>query len=757
MAIKFIENSDDDDKTEFMKIYHEKFKTIKGPNQNKFKSSLVTKQTKTEEVISEFNNYCNCGKLLGQVPVYRSIQKAYQEQTPNAMPFVLLDGPSGVGKTQQFFALGDLKLIYVVMGSSPNAQSIYKAFEPISFAFQSCISADLDNLSEVEQEMLSTHTFAGHVNTLFQTAGLLIALLKYLKDATTSLQCLQMQSCVGKTNEIIEYEAATVQSLENELAHHEIPKPFVVAIDEVPTSGPPTDTKTLFSRSLLRYCGFVVVMCGTNSSAKNAVCHSRTTDDGKLQVWAYGQTRTVGLSMISLNARFPQLQNTLGLLDAGLQKAYHHLLCNNRPLLAVYLAEALLQDKQNFDDVIDDVACRLFRSKSGLRTYFGLTGQMAMTMKAMQLCDKTDNQFASQLVVKHMAYLDFEKKKRISPFRGDSNEDPGAVFSVKCHGDNLQLVVNDSSEEWSAFSHYPSVEEECLLFLSLLGTKSECAFVDPNNSSLRLSTFKAISQKPRRREALMMAHMPVINTSAAKSDGTLLEAITTTAMCISSHENGVNGSPLQQFVGNLCRECLQVSMDRKSEWTMQVIGLDKLLPKKEWKNMIVPYMFPPMIESPTFPECLNILGSFAILDRPPDREKIDILVQHSGATAAKNYLRLSGEDKDYKNHLDKSNLDQILERVPPDRHVEFIFCNSINAGAYTRAHLNKRVATDLHFNQGGQWSKFTLAIAAPINCDAVEIKPLNKYTIGNNPETLVIVVPITQFQTQYNKLYCLDK
>ncbi len=70
------------------------------------------------------------------------VEEVYQDST-FPKPFILVDGPSGVGKTQLVYGLHRRVYHLVLDGLGDTAQPIYMALEPLSAIFREALQSDV--------------------------------------------------------------------------------------------------------------------------------------------------------------------------------------------------------------------------------------------------------------------------------------------------------------------------------------------------------------------------------------------------------------------------------------------------------------------------------------------------------------------------------------------------------------------------------------------------------------------------------------
>jgi hypothetical protein len=136
--------------------------------------------------------YASVGKALrlrhgqeGEVPLQRAVDIVYGTKVATAKPFIVLDGPSGVGKTQQTFALKGFKVVYMLVHTWEagliSKQPIYKAFNEVSDEMRRCVTSNVQS-QFIKGRRFDYCTFEGSITT----SGLKL-LLNGVKLLTTGL------------------------------------------------------------------------------------------------------------------------------------------------------------------------------------------------------------------------------------------------------------------------------------------------------------------------------------------------------------------------------------------------------------------------------------------------------------------------------------------------------------------------------------------------------------------------------------------
>ena len=163
-------------------------------------------------------------------------------------PFIVFDGPSGIGKTQCAFTLlhspeflEKFECRYVPLVYDGMAQAIYCTFQPLAFALNWAVTSDLSRPDA--DPNLSFNS---------KTATFWALLFGITTDLSTLITPQKLKAGVDdlrrRTN-----------------------KGVVVFLDEVPKVNLSTERSLLFLRNLLRVCGVLCVMMGTDSTIANMI------------------------------------------------------------------------------------------------------------------------------------------------------------------------------------------------------------------------------------------------------------------------------------------------------------------------------------------------------------------------------------------------------------------------------------------------------------------------------------------------------
>jgi hypothetical protein len=552
-------------------------------------------------------------------------------------PFMIVDGPSGMGKTQLGFCLD--RYIKNLESPSPfvfhhlvlakfrlDTQEVYRAFESRSTAFMRHVR------NECEKPDVTTYDELWQSQYKFNTVAFLASLF------------------LGKA-----YAAMTTESLRNLLKTHGIVP--ILYVDEVPANH---SSIVPFVRNICRASGIRVIMCGTNASAVNFLTTSEESrGTGNVVIWAYLVVRTpLAVSSVIKNwlAALPsslgndnQLHQFLFEQFGTSNPLYSRLACkfftSNQSIAKATQCEIL-------DLLRDDIAQSIKRSKGQSKSFAAFCLYLPAYLSPdapieAKVCDSNKpnavkHELVSKAVTNSFAYLD--------PPNPNSN-----VFSVSLNCNNNASTDSPWQVEGKPYHptcKFPPVKQETLPFLSLTGTKHVTPF---HLATTRL----ALDQM------MMESNIGFLgNPAAHKRNGDFGEALCSAAMCVSSHIDGVAGMMLDRFLLELLFQLGKATV--KPQWDSHALSL-----LEGWDQVLVPFLCVP---NEKWPESLTKIPgtSFGSLERPKDAFMVDFVI--TGATVDKKSIRVTGESKNHES-MNSQIVDLVLKRASEKGSaLHFAFC-----------------------------------------------------------------------------------
>ena len=559
------------------------------------------------------------------------------DKSETDMAFGFGEASSGIGKTQTSIAamtamskeINSKKALFLVTitswDNSLNMQKIYQCFRNPSALFMNCAMKDLKNLRSRDSGDISERL---SVTNLKHATLYIFGFIEHFSTEGYA------NNDVVEKNDVVEQEARIfakkAKGIQGQLS--------AAFLDEFLSQktveeGVDFDLYRLI-RNSFRAAKIPIFLTGTDSRAANLVNRpvvSRVEIDEEC-IWCRIFTKFPTYKSINIHTLNETAQNVV---------------INSRPWFA-YLAEQFLlqetKDAVQVDvDLLQKVCKSLYNSivknKGIFNHSFGRHGQVCLFLdasfdepqvsqgeleasprnKKLIRTHGTDQLSNSMLIHRHFAVL--QSKTAIIDLDGRMN-------------------IKGTEETWRATSVFPAVQCDLLLYLALLGNPDCPAFktLTGERASFK-NAVTDIFQKPR---------VLIINWTNSKqrvNDGSVLESILASAVCVASHAGGFAGVSLTQFLCNLVFE-----ISKNDGAVRKIIGLESILPTFPLQ---IPYLSPP---NQKWPEYLNGItgGLFSNLIRTTNSSEIDF--KSSCGT-------ITGESKDYRDVIDKATMVSMIEKI----------------------------------------------------------------------------------------------
>lgn len=486
------------------------------------------------------------------------------------LPFILIDGPSGVGKTQTAFALRR-KVEYLVLSPpGDGGQHIYAAFEGKSKCFRDAVRLDLLAIGEDGYSTTSLSVF----NCPLYSAAIVANILG--KDCTTPFSIPDLRSVVRGLGESL------------------LP---VFVLDETPVATGENKKFVAFARNLFRVVGLVVVMMGTDSSVANMVQNAGSRGSTETVPWAH---LFVDLPRYLRSAHVDESKEAGGgppvnaddlNTEADEVRAYVLAeMTTARPLFVTLMFDYLTHTSApTWDGISAFVWERLGKKKSP----GWWRGQVCMFYPAYHAAEMTGHAATQSFVTSHLAYLERPNVHFPSPFK----------LVLK----NSDICFED--QPWLPRCLYPTMEVESILYLALMGGAHGRRPFE-NGKTSRVAIDNVI-------KLMKTSDIDDANPVASSRSGNYLEGIGMTAMCVASHIEGCGGVNIVPFLEALCVELsTKYSSSPSSNLGDLVAGV---LPG----GLKVPYLFPLAIAGR-----LQTLknANFGVICRPQNAAMVDFVV-----------------------------------------------------------------------------------------------------------------------------------
>ncbi|UIZ20494.1 hypothetical protein KXD40_001449 [Peronospora effusa] len=580
----------------------------------------------------ELTHYQQRGKLIQRnckdycQKILNKIDALYTLSGTSTLPFICVEGSSGMGKSQLAFALGGSRPWFywpVFIGES--CQSLYENFSLISEAFREVTNKD-DPMKKSDENILNSKSDFYNSESLW-TFGFIRALLQYCSKEQNQLgQMIRFQK---KTSWYVEKCNRTkVIAIREKMKKDGKLLPFFVLDEMMPNVNSDGGGKNIaaFQRNVFRVCGLVVVVMGTNAKITNLVGQSEGS---------YYEEH----AWMTVMSRFPSYQ-PIPFADADKELSWNRIQ-GTYPVLKSIVANSRGRFSRYFADSAAQYA--LENSANGIELcdlldvafdYVSLK-----TQKGKQFMGKQEGKDA-QLIAISYTNVDSDdsspsplKKRKITPVVGThcmhlhfaNLVDPQAteVDIIKS-----QLEVNGKS--WEPLCCFPEIDEDMLLYLAILGGKAYSGYYD-RRRSIGYSTLAIFSM-------YLKGHgfTSGENTDAISNDYKTYENMVAHMIFCASRRNGVQGIPFDEFFAGLLSEC----QDKKIRPVTMTIGntkqtivasdlLDKYADLAALSRSKIPFLAPP---NASWPQCIldtRAKGcNFGHLVRAKNVERCDIYVRN---------------------------------------------------------------------------------------------------------------------------------
>ena len=642
------------------------------------------------EVQAVFGEYIRIGGALRDAGTnLQHFIDSLLERSSIPRPFGVVDGPSGIGKTQQFFALSDVKVVFIPVTkwqATEATQHIYRIFKGVTQAFCSALAADVAEIrfdpyldkDDHGNSIFSTGSFENLLDHEMCTAAVVLGILTGLvqldwQDVIPTLAGVKRTP--GASASLPYDKKTTLRTLRTFVQSLDASQKFVFVLDEVPGSDghPPTGDnlkKLTFARNIFRACGLTVILAGTGSTVLNHLAAPSSVTCPVL--YCKGVTQVPPPSEETLAAALQTDGLKLAVKSTGVSGLWE-LIVSSRPRLSLWLARfALEQVEPTLDSLVDAVASKLFETKSVLRHG---RGQLISFEQLSQVGEGLHDTPARELVVKHMANLYFNDGGKPARQADFFATDTGVKMSVVVEGKACFDVVRYRCA-------FPRVEEEPLLYMVVHGTMSTHPFGDKHKVST--ATERYIKGRSEFADARFMDG----HGSAIKRDGNRLEAIVSVAWCVATRKFGFGGSNVDAIMNSIMTE-----LSLGSSW----VGL-KTKVQDEWSKYlpasvrarIHPYLFHPRRGSEKWALPQDLCSPdrrIALVWRARDIERHDLhfILPPPEMQDSRNVLQLTWECKNRERQLQTALLIECITRIPVYSHIHLVVCEDVGGRLFQDA------------------------------------------------------------------------
>lgn len=706
--------------------------------------------TRTDE---DTSRYKKVARILARSEWTRRLYEELTTLRNKAVPhqyFYLVDGPSGIGKTQLPFTMEAKGLVvcHLLLTLSQTLQNIYQPLREVSCQFQIALNSDLVilNPSQRDDPQLSSDALYAFPTPLHTVAFIFASLgvrLDQVRKFTVRALSRYVQSMTQEHRPVYFLDEVLPLHTRQKLQDSDI-------------------NRLRLARNLLRAVGLVVVLMGTNSSAANfadLAIHSRTSLAALTTPWCKVITR---LSPATLDSLAPLgVKEKLISLDIVDPTGNCRLFFNSQfrtciPwfveifVQAISALEPVRRYTGNVSKFMDKLLCAMsttiFQSKDKLRSMNGLRGQYNMHLTTTKFPTTTREGGArhknpakkepspiacpdtASLVSNHFAWLN-----AIDP-------------SLYLRDDHLWIDPSCKNVWENPPASFKRAIEDSLFYLLLGGGKGEHfpkPFAFSSNPYTTLHTKTMLDDETR--GIIRGVNSPNENSSALHRCGDLLESMASVAIEMSSHQGGVRGILVSDFLLCFLRELLPSSI--ALEWKEEA-GPSRFL-TSTFLSQRIPFL---STANDPWPQTLkDIPGTnFGDFNRAENAERIDVKIFNS-----QSQIIATAEMKNYETALNGETIVAILQRCvvfPPPHFLHLVPCSRVQEKYFSKTGRNKidearKINTTLDQ---------TAILKVAFDSSQVCLKPL---FVNSCPTQLctraVIFYPIENIHDQYHEVKSL--
>jgi hypothetical protein len=632
--------------------------------------------------------------------------------------FYLVDGPSGIGKTQLPFAFRavGIPLFHLLMRvDSVRPQEVYQPLAISSNIFCDALANDVrrhfGDTKLLDAEKLLANRFE------LDTVGVIFALLGVPFDHIKSWHVLSLAQFVERFKH---KEQLPIFFLDEVLPH----------FDHREGGSRPVSSELRLARNLLRAVGLVPVLMGTNSSAANFISAASSSRGGEAHPWCKLVTRLPSPNEESLEViGATRVINTLH--DLPSLSSIAPFLFQQFSSCTPWFIELFVKVVQEFlnlalsateflDRVLCEMAKRVFEGKGAFHRQSFRRAQFCYHLKRMRkphrlVGECSDSSSSSSLPHEN---TDCSHEPAVAAYRSEENEfgedqeeEEVAIIppekNIASREDRTLFVAShfaslddedcdlfihrnclskNQKTEWRPTASFKGAEDDSFLYLMLGDGNRHLDFPAPfvsfdSKRMTTLETFKNLMDDHNGKSSGTV--VPTENDLAMKREGNELEATAAVAVEIASHRGGLGGLEIPDFLLQLATELL--SSYERLEWSYSppfpvtpATCPPLNIPLSERR---VPYL---SSEGDSWPQTFREIDGvcWGHLSRTKDREKIDlkILTAQSPTQPV-----ISAECKNYANNLSGEVLRGILRRIPGTSWLHLVLCTHMQDAYWTEA------------------------------------------------------------------------
>ncbi|OQS06071.1 Crinkler (CRN) family protein [Thraustotheca clavata] len=615
----------------------------------------------SKSFLAELKYYKERGELIrmncpsSHTRILGKINTIYAENK-YPLPFICVEGSSGMGKSQLAFTLqGDRPYYYILANVD--------ASQPMTTFY---LTAEL------------------------WTYGFIYALLKYSNTDEHQTDPKMIRFDELERFNIQQRSSRTVQDLVNEMKENHRKLPFFILDELCPnTDGPKGRNLPAFQRNVFRICDLVVIVMGTNSKIANLISQSHGSYD-EPHIW------------MSLVPRFPKYQLQVNEEEKegwSIATAKYPFLVkivqNSRGRFTRHfienVAKSCVNGPKKLCDLMDEAIAHVYKKTHDGKAFLSSeTGKKAqslaisyynaepayVSLKTTEVDEDSPEEKKTEMLSANSP-VDEElppppKRFKCEPLHKDVGEkcmhhhfanlvDKGLTDFVLAK--QFLKLVNDGTI-WEPKFCFPSIEDDILLYLAILGGK-ECPTYCDYFENIPFSAKYIHKEFPTNQ-----------NTNAIKNDSGLYVNMVAHAIFSSSRRNGVQGIPFDDFLSCLLGEFEDRTWKRIDlTWKNEPFVFSNLIPILATKT--IPFLAPVNTFWPKYIFEQNhpngcYYGNFY---RAADDDRCDIYIKHpqeenqehrhimKPEERLKCYPIFLSECKYWENSLKMHELNTIVDRV----------------------------------------------------------------------------------------------
>jgi hypothetical protein len=664
----------------------------------------------SSEVLQQVRVYEKVGAALCDsvevIAIEQTCLKLVSSEEPQSyIPFLIVDAPSGSGKTQLPFALEARGLtVYhlicnkAVLGSS--MQPIYRKFKRTSLALLESLEYDFQVLLKssalpIEGQLYELDRLGCDQLKSYQRD---LRTVQFLFDLFTNGAMTSGSSGVAATapepsSFTVSALADWVDALKTQVGAKNVP---IVFLDEATGGNDRSKAYIRLMRNILRCIGVVAILMGTNSCAGNLITYS-TASRGDKKLWCFLITKLPRLT--AETAEVIMLNQAFALMKQNRHDAFVNFVEKYMTTCLPYFLVVMAQV------IHDPTFVPHLHSETTLQLMNRLFGKMCLWIRNRKPLLASTNGLRGQLQLQCSAYTPEGVTKEIQDSILAIKETDIFVachFAQLCHSEICALYalpnmlsLGESEKRWDRQACFPSSLSDPFLYLLFAGPHEtegiKSPFIsqdDRRNASVQLRTFAALREVQGDAENKSTATLPTLivasNPPAFKKEGDALEMPVAIAFGTASRRDGFGGTIFSRFLENLLNELVS----RGSIvfcWSPSSILANTPMFVMHFGDKRIPFLSTPNTTWP--PLLLLITGTyFANLERPADEEKVDLIAHVAKET---NTLeKFVGECKNLSNALTLEKLKEVLKRAPKSSGedgfcVDVVFASELQQDYFT--------------------------------------------------------------------------